>query len=264
MQMVSLRRRAIKQINEIQNLPSGYTECEYIEFLNVNPKLNDCCINTELHGGLIRYAIEAKMSIYRKENGYYTLIDANQIGQSGIIVNTQNINEIAFVRYIGTSRKAKMSIYRKENGYYTLIDANQIGQSGIIVNTQNINEIAFVRYIGTSRIQDIISDSERIFEISTLERKIIVDNVQKGIIDISSKVDTTRGLLLFGTYSGSAFNASGRIYYLKIYDDFNGEVLLRNYIPALDERGIPCLYDLISEKAFYNAGTGELKYVIKS
>ena len=183
MQMVSLRRRAIKQINEIQNLPSGYTECEYIEFLNVNPKLNDCCINTELHGGLIRYAIEAKMSIYRKENGYYTLIDANQIGQSGIIVNTQNINEIAFVRYIGTSR-----------------------------------------------IQDIISDSERIFEISTLERKIIVDNVQKGIIDISSKVDTTRGLLLFGTYSGSAFNASGRIYYLKIYDDFNGEVLLRNYI----------------------------------
>ena len=217
MQMVSLRRRAIKQINEIQNLPSGYTECEYIEFLNVNPKLNDCCINTELHGGLIRYAIEAKMSIYRKKNGYYTLIDANQIGQSGIIVNTQNINEIAFVRYIGTSR-----------------------------------------------IQDIISDSERIFEISTLERKIIVDNVQKGIIDISSKVDTTRGLLLFGTYSGSAFNASGRIYYLKIYDDFNGEVLLRNYIPALDERGIPCLYDLISEKAFYNAGTGELKYVIKS
>lgn len=217
MQMVSLRRRAIKQINEIQNLPSGYTECEYIEFLNVNPKLNDCCINTELHGGLTRYAIEAKMSIYRKKNGYYTLIDANQIGQSGIIVNTQNINEIAFVRYIGTSR-----------------------------------------------IQDIISDSERIFEISTLERKIIVDNVQKGIIDISSKVDTTRGLLLFGTYSGSAFNASGRIYYLKIYDDFNGEVLLRNYIPALDERGIPCLYDLISEKAFYNAGTGELKYVIKS
>lgn len=217
MQMVSLRRRAIKQINEIQNLPSGYTECEYIEFLNVNPKLNDCCINTELHGGLIRYAIEAKMSIYRKEKGYYILIDANQIGQSGIIVNTQNINEIAFVRYIGTSR-----------------------------------------------IQDIISDSERIFEISTLERKIIVDNVQKGIIDISSKVDTTRGLLLFGTYSGSAFNASGRIYYLKIYDDFNGEVLLRNYIPALDERGIPCLYDLISEKAFYNAGTGELKYVIKS
>ena len=217
MQMVSLRRRAIKQINEIQNLPSGYTECEYIEFLNVNPKLNDCCINTELHGGLIRYAIEAKMSIYRKENGYYTLIDANQIGQSGIIVNTQNINEIAFVRYIGTSR-----------------------------------------------IQDIISDSERIFEISTLERKIIVDNVQKGIIDISSKVDTTRGLLLFGTYSGSAFDASGRISYLKIYDDFNGEVLLRNYIPALDERGIPCLYDLISEKAFYNAGTGELKYVIKS
>ena len=215
--MVSLRRRAIKQINEIQNLPSGYTECEYIEFLNVNPKLNDCCINTELHGGLTRYAIEAKMSIYRKKNGYYTLIDANQIGQSGIIVNTQNINEIAFVRYIGTSR-----------------------------------------------IQDIISDSERIFEISTLERKIIVDNVQKGIIDISSKVDTTRGLLLFGTYSGSAFNASGRIYYLKIYDDFNGEVLLRNYIPALDERGIPCLYDLISEKAFYNAGTGELKYVIKS
>ena len=217
MQMVSLRRRAIKQINEIQNLPSGYTECEYIEFLNVNPKLNDCCINTELHGGLIRYAIEAKMSIYRKENGYYTLIDANQIGQSGIIVNTQNINEIAFVRYIGTSR-----------------------------------------------IQDIISDSEKIFEISTLERKIIVDNVQKGVIDISSKVDTTRGLLLFGTYSGQAFNASGRIYYLKIYDDFNGEVLLRNYIPALDERGVPCLYDTISEKPFYNDGTGELKYAIKN
>lgn len=215
--MISLRRRVIKQTDEAQNLPIGYTECEYIEFLNTDPKSNTCCINTGLTGGLTRYAIEAKMSI----DG-------------------------------------------KTNGYYVLIDANQIGQSGIIVNTKNISEIAFVRYVATSRIQDIISDSERIFEISTLERKIIVDNVQKGVIDISSKVDTTRGLLLFGTYSGQAFNASGRIYYLKIYDDFNGEVLLRNYIPALDERGVPCLYDTISEKPFYNDGTGELKYAIKN
>lgn len=39
-----------------------------------------------------------------------------------------------------------------------------------------------------------------------------------------------------------------------------GYCLTRDYIPALDETGAPCLYDLIEQKAYYNAGTGDFLY----
>ena len=45
-----------------------------------------------------------------------------------------------------------------------------------------------------------------------------------------------------------------KIYYFKIYD--NG-TLVRNFIPVLDKNGVPCMYDLVENKYYYNAGTGD-------
>ena len=39
-----------------------------------------------------------------------------------------------------------------------------------------------------------------------------------------------------------------------------GGALVRDFVPALDGAGTPCLYDMVSSAFFYNAGTGEFGY----
>ncbi len=49
----------------------------------------------------------------------------------------------------------------------------------------------------------------------------------------------------------------GRIYNATISQ---GNVIESNYVPALDPTGRPCMFDTVSRKPFYNAGTGEFLY----
>ena len=46
----------------------------------------------------------------------------------------------------------------------------------------------------------------------------------------------------------------GKVYYAKLWDD---GVLVRDFIPCIDPLGVPCMYDLVGKKPYYNQGTGE-------
>lgn len=48
-------------------------------------------------------------------------------------------------------------------------------------------------------------------------------------------------------------NGIAKIYYCKIWEN---DTLVRDYIPALDNSGVVCLYDKVSATYFYNQGTG--------
>lgn len=50
----------------------------------------------------------------------------------------------------------------------------------------------------------------------------------------------------------------GKIYYAKITNG-QGETTL-NCIPCLDVDGVPCMFDLVSQKPFYNVGTGSFTW----
>lgn len=58
----------------------------------------------------------------------------------------------------------------------------------------------------------------------------------------------------------TAFGAAfiGKIYYAKITNG-QGEMTL-NCIPCLDTEGVPCMFDLVSRKSFYNKGTGSFTW----
>lgn len=65
-------------------------------------------------------------------------------------------------------------------------------------------------------------------------------------------------IVLFGrNHAGSIVIAKQRIYSFSMKDP-SGEVL--NFIPCLDESGIPCMFDTVSKQPFYNQGTGEFLY----
>ena len=49
----------------------------------------------------------------------------------------------------------------------------------------------------------------------------------------------------------------GRIYGCKHY---SGDELIQDFVPCLDTEGVPCMFDLVSQKPFYNVGTGSFTW----
>lgn len=49
----------------------------------------------------------------------------------------------------------------------------------------------------------------------------------------------------------------GRIYRCKHY---SGNELIQDFVPCLDTRGVPCMFDLVSRKSFYNKGYGSFTW----
>lgn len=63
---------------------------------------------------------------------------------------------------------------------------------------------------------------------------------------------------LFWSNGGtSAYKIKAKIYYARLED--NG-VVVRDLRPCLDYNNVPCMYDMVTGKYFYNQGTGEFKY----
>ena len=87
----------------------------------------------------------------------------------------------------------------------------------------------------------------------------------ENIIDFSKGAQTYTPLdwplYLFTTNrNGTAFDGAfiGKIYYAKITNS-QGEMTL-NCIPCLDANGVPCMFDLVSRKSFYNVGSGSFTW----
>ena len=76
--------------------------------------------------------------------------------------------------------------------------------------------------------------------------------------DIASEYSTYKGMLF--SYRVGQYPFLGRIYYA--YIERNGEKIF-NFIPALDNNGVPCMYDTVSGETFYNTGTGTFSYQLK-
>ena len=80
----------------------------------------------------------------------------------------------------------------------------------------------------------------------------------------NKKWRTPASLCVFGFWGDNAYYATkpllGRKKYFKFW--LNNK-LTRDLIPALDRTGTPCMFDKVTRKRFYNAGTGQFGYPIK-
>ena len=50
----------------------------------------------------------------------------------------------------------------------------------------------------------------------------------------------------------------GKLYYMKLVK--NSNEIMFDFIPVLDKDGVPCLYDKVEDKFYYNEGSGEFLY----
>ena len=73
------------------------------------------------------------------------------------------------------------------------------------------------------------------------------------ISDFSSTVP----MLLFKAQNVNGSGLYGKVYFCKIYHQDN---LVRNFQPCLDTEGVPCMFDFVSRKSFYNVNTGSFTW----
>jgi len=77
---------------------------------------------------------------------------------------------------------------------------------------------------------------------------------EDGNVLCSNSVAQTPSWTLTDTSKIFKTGKNNRIYYIKFYED---DVLVRDFIPALDANNIPCMFDKVESKCYYNAGTGQ-------
>ena len=68
--------------------------------------------------------------------------------------------------------------------------------------------------------------------------------------------DNDKNIYLFAVNGNGVISnfSSIRMYYMKMYE---GNTLLRDYVPVIDKNKRPCLFDKVEKKCYYNQGIGE-------
>ena len=137
---------------------------------------------------------------------------------------------------------------------------DNVGTGFVFAQRSNTSNFAFAfgdQWNSTEISADLLKHTARINIDGKcyFDDQVVVDTV--GSIGLSSN----RNILLCGWQNGDTTNVS-RFGYLKIYSCkiWKENILVRDFIPILDENNIPCLYDSIEKKFYYNAGTGTFKY----
>lgn len=100
------------------------------------------------------------------------------------------------------------------------------------------------------------SDDQAPFEVDSNKNVITAFGITRTVT--AQTFDATVPLVLFGNNTNGTITY-GKIsfYSCKIWDN---DVLVRDYIPVLDWEDVPCLYDKVNRKLYYNAGSGTFTY----
>ena len=93
----------------------------------------------------------------------------------------------------------------------------------------------------------------------------IVGDFSREMSVSSFKTQATHPVCLFGTNTSSAHYSPWPWHCRKKwFRAWRNGALRYDLIPCLDSTGAPCMFDLVSRKTFYNAGTGDFSYPTES
>lgn len=116
----------------------------------------------------------------------------------------------------------------------------------------------FVSNIGTggTDINTQAADTNKHSMICDSVNKIItIDGTQYAYT--SNAANIAKNIYLFGlNNNGSAYGLANLKIYKTSFSTGDGN-LIRDFIPVLDENNVPCMYDKVEDKFYYNQGTGQ-------
>lgn len=80
----------------------------------------------------------------------------------------------------------------------------------------------------------------------------------------SGGLDKSLHMTIFGNNINGTLSPNLSAMKLKSFRIYDNGNLVRDFIPVLDRGGVACLYDMVTEKFFYNSGTGTFGFLQKS
>jgi len=124
------------------------------------------------------------------------------------------------------------------------------------------NKFRWDYYTSTTSVDFTVSEDNKV--VITKEGNIIsfeTNGTVATINDNTTEFTSPYTLYLFNVHQTTAETrmAKMKLYYFKMYQN---DVLVRDFIPALDDNGVACLYDQVTKQYFYNSGTGTFNYAL--
>ena len=175
------------------------------------------------------------------------------------------VNYVEFIRSTGTQYVD--TGFKPNSNTRAIIDMQltKAGTYGIFGGRQAYKNKAFAFWVMADDEwkTDFGNGELRISSSNTLNRVIVDKNKNVCYVGSSSYTNTSASfsspssLTLFAVKDGDG-SVDDRMGSLKLYSCqiYDNEDLVRDYAPALDPQGVPCLYDKVSEEYIYNSGTG--------
>ena len=156
--------------------------------------------------------------------------------------NTRTVGRVRFNSFVGSPANYIFGVFSSPNNYGFNIGAAR-QYFNVPWGTSSGIKLNIIPHLNTD------------YEFDISKTGYLINGQSYGDVSAES-VNSTRNMYLFWSNGTSASGMNGRIYYCKIYDN---DTLVRDFIPAIDPLGVPCMYDLIEKKAYYNRGTGNFK-----
>ena len=222
--------------------------------------------------------VNIKNDIYYSENGNVNANNVLVVNQSAKSITYKVGESVNYVNYIlsdgsqwidtGIIPDGNTEIeYKFQDDTRTDEWENIFGSSrnSYCVNRYNNWSQTFILRVNDTETLFEVSEEKQqngcTIKISNAEKTIYLNNISVGTF--SASVNATDSIVLFArrwdTTGSNMVSNNGifKLYYFTIKQ--NGETV-RDFRPAIDEDGVVCLYDNITNKYYYNAGTGSFDY----
>lgn len=164
---------------------------------------------------------------------------------------------------LDTSYEIEASTSSTTDGFMVLFGSRLSASSRVISTLVNpktniVND--FGDYTSTRQSYPMTSNVRYRMFNSKSERSVY--DYESGNIDTvttkyTSNFETPTNLYIgykSSVFTESMINFQGRIYSCKIWQN---DILVRDFIPVLDNEGVACLYEKVSGEFYYNQGTGD-------
>lgn len=101
-------------------------------------------------------------------------------------------------------------------------------------------------------------EPNEVYELTINPNEATINGTSLGDAMYDGEIGFSKTIRLFSIndISPGVFVSSARLYYFQVYD--KDMKLIQDLRPAIDRKGVVCMYDTVTKKYFYNQGTGTL------
>ena len=214
-------------------------------------KVNKKCYYNKGDGDFVNDSALNNITYYDKNGNKYSKINYIESNGTQYIDTNFKPNQDTKVEVDFEVLKSKTEIYFGSRNDYT---------------TNTYSFVQFQNRFRSDYSQSNINFSQIITEINTYPKFSIIKDKNITILNNSitlshsySNFQSNYNMYIFAANEqNNPVNFSAiKLYSFKMYDNNS---LIRDLIPVLDPHDIPCLYDKVDKKCYYNQGTGEFLY----